>query len=392
MRTTSVMMTAALALLPALAEAQVQTTTNRAPSEAVSAAAAPDQNGLGDIVVTAQRQSENSQRAAIPLNVIQGAALLASGVTQVDRLNSLAPAVTIQPTNTGNLIFVRGVGNFTLAPNSDPAIAFNYDGVYVGRPTSTTGVFYDLDRVEILKGPQGILYGRNATGGAINVLPAQPRIGEASAYASVSYGNYSNLHAEGAVNAPLGDTGAVRVSLSRSSHDGYLSDGTSDEKTWAGRVRLKGELTPDLTVRLATDYAHNGGSGSGIDYLGYFSYGNALIPSGIPLGTGTNSAADQAFRTSVVFTPLGNHLPALAQPHQDNTFYGANAEVDYKTSLGTLTFIPAWRNARLDYLTGAGGIPYLDREDRRAPVQIDRVGTYCDLQFGKPAWRDNPGD
>ena len=69
-------------------------------------------------------------------------------------------------------------------PSSDPAVAFNYDGVYVGRPSSTTGVFYDLDRVEVLKGPQGTLYGRNATGGAINVMPAQPKIGELGGYAS----------------------------------------------------------------------------------------------------------------------------------------------------------------------------------------------------------------
>ena len=78
------------------------------------------------------------------------------------------------------MFFLRGVGNATVNAYSDPAISFNYDGVYIGRPSSTSGVFYDLQRVEILKGPQGTLYGRNATGGAINVIPNRPKLGDTS--------------------------------------------------------------------------------------------------------------------------------------------------------------------------------------------------------------------
>ena len=365
MRTILLVTTAAVALLPGAVTAQVQTTPNPAPSEAVSAAAAPDQNGLGEIIVTAQRRQESSQRAAIPLNVLQGGALLASGVTQADRLNNLAPALSIEPTSTGNLIFIRGVGNFTVVPSSDPAVAFNYDGVYVGRPTSTTGVFYDLDRVEILKGPQGILYGRNATGGAINVLPAQPKIGELGGYAAVTYGNYNTINAEGAINLPVGETGAFRLSAMTANHDGYLSDGTSDQKTYAFRAQLKAELTPDLTVRVAADFSHDGGLGSGIDYQGVYAGSVAnFVPSGIPFGTGVNAPVSQGFRQAVPFGPLGNHLPPLAPlPFVDNTFYGVNAEIDYKTAAGTLTIIPAWRDAKLNYLSDAGAFLYRDRED-----------------------------
>ncbi|WP_206243813.1 TonB-dependent receptor [Novosphingobium terrae] len=351
--------TTIFALVPTVAAAQAQPATSQTPPQS---GAAP-QSGLAEIIVTAQRQSESSQKAAVPLNVLPGSALLSSGITQVDRLSSLAPALSIEPTNTGNLVFVRGVGNFTLAPNSDPAIAFNYDGVYVGRPTSTTGVFYDLDRVEILKGPQGILYGRNATGGAINVLPAQPKLGELSAYASVGYGNYNNVQAEGAINLPVGDDGAVRLSLSRSSHDGYLSDGTSDENTWAGRFQVKAKLTPDLTVRVAADFAHNGGLGSGIDYQGvYAGSGANFTPSGIPAGTGVYAPSGQSYLTGMTYAPLGNHLPALPAPYQDNMFYGVNAEITYNTGVGTLTVIPAWRNSHLNYMASAGSIPYSNVE------------------------------
>ncbi len=228
MRATLLTTTAILLSLPGTAIAQ-KSTSQAAPIPAPTDHAATDEAGLGDIVVTAQRRVESSQRAAIPLAVIDGATLTSAGITQASRLNELAPALSIEPSSTGNLIFLRGVGNFTVTAASDPAIAFNYDGVYIGRPTSTTGVFYDLERVEILKGPQGILYGRNATGGAINILPAQPRIGETSGYVTAAYGNYSTFNAEGALNLPVGENGAFRIAATTSNHDGYLQDGTSDE-------------------------------------------------------------------------------------------------------------------------------------------------------------------
>nr|WP_225883602.1 Plug domain-containing protein [Sphingomonas aliaeris] len=128
--------------------------------------------GLTDIIVTAQRRSESLQRAAIPVDVITGDTLANSGVTTSGQLGQIVPSLAVQNNGGANTtFFLRGVGNFTVNGYSDPAIAFNYDGVYLGRPTSTSGVFYDLERVEVLKGPQGTLYGRNATGGAINILP-----------------------------------------------------------------------------------------------------------------------------------------------------------------------------------------------------------------------------
>lgn len=320
--------------------------------------------GIADIIVTAQRQEEDSQRVAVALNIVGSSDLLAAGVTTAEDLVDLVPALSIQPSTTGNLIFLRGVGNFTVEANSDPAVAFNYDGVYVGRSTSSTGVFYDLERVEILKGPQGTLYGRNATGGAINVIPVQPQIGELSGYGSVAYGNYDTLNAEGAINAPIGDNGAVRLSLVRSSHDGYMSDGTSDEDTLAGRFQLKAELTPELTVRVAFDYAQNKGLGAGVDYRGVYVGGvNGFIPSGITLGSGLNSPESQAYLQGIVFAPLGNRLPPLPRPYRNNNYYGALAEIQYEMDIGTVTIIPAWRSAALDIVGSPGGIIYSKRED-----------------------------
>ena len=172
---------------PVAAPAVVAQAAPTAGAQATPAATAPTAGNaassgqeLETIVVTAQRRVETAQRAAVPIDVVSATALVDAGVTQVGRLNDLVPALTVQPTSTGNLIFIRGVGNFTVTPNADPASAFNYDGVYVGRTSGTSGAFFDLERVEVLKGPQGTLYGRNATGGAINVLPVQPKMGEFS--------------------------------------------------------------------------------------------------------------------------------------------------------------------------------------------------------------------
>ena len=355
--------------------------TSAAPS---SAAAAPDaaatQPGLGEIVVTAQRTRENLQRAAVAVDVVQGTDLISAGITQPDRLQELIPALTVQPTSTGNILFVRGVGNFTVVPTSDPAIAFNYDGVYIGRPSSTTGVFYDLERIEVLKGPQGTLYGRNATGGAINILPVQPKLGELSGYGSFSYGNYDAITAEGAVNAPLGDKGAVRISGTLTHHDGYLRDGSSDDKTRGVRAQVKYEITPNLTVRLSGDYAHNYGVGSGVSYQGVYNYnpvtrGYTFVPSGVNLGDGIYTPAAQAFRQTVTAGTAGRKLDALTPyPGIDNEFVGTNAQIDWQTDIGTLTVIPAYRHAHLNELSEAASFLYDERErDEQFSVEARMV-------------------
>lgn len=373
----------AIVLVPATSNAQTATPASAAPTSmplGADAQGAPAQSkssenatgqavdqGLGDIIVTAQRRTESSQRAAIAIDVVQGSDLVAAGVTQVTRLSQLAPALQVQPSPTGSIIFLRGVGNFTVSANSDPAIAFNYDGVYVARSSSTVGVFFDLDRVEVLKGPQGTLYGRNATGGAINVLPTQPKLGELSGYATATYGNYDAVTAEGAVNLPMGEKGAMRISGSVSDHHGYHRDGTDDDKTRSLRVQLKSALTPDLTVRVSGDYSHQGGVGTIVNSVGDYVFNPvtgryALHPSGLPLSEGEYTPAAQAYRQTVQAGTAGRTLDALTPyPFQHNNFFGSNAEISYDTGAGTLTIVPAWRYASIDLLA-APAFLYRNRE------------------------------
>jgi iron complex outermembrane receptor protein len=353
-----------------------------------AAQSAPEQAGLQEIVVTAQRKVESAQRAGLAIDVVGSEELNRAGIAGSGDLGKLVPALNVQQNGGANAVFfLRGVGNFTVNGYSDPAIAFSYDGVYLGRPTSTSGMFYDLDRIEVLKGPQGTLYGRNATGGAINVLPARPRIGEFSGFVNGSYGNYDAVSLQGAVNIPVGETGAMRIAGNLTRHDGYLSDGTSDDKSQALRLQYLAELTPDLTLRVGGDYSHTGGKGTGSSYQGKYVFNRGtgaydFVSSGLSASTGLLDPASQAYRQTL-FLGLSGRTAAPLDPdfYQDNSFYGANAELTWKTDAGTLTILPAWRYSNLDNKFGAPGfIGYIQEKDEQFSLEArfagERIGIF----------------
>jgi iron complex outermembrane receptor protein len=333
-----------------------------AQSESAPAAAAPSE-GLGEIIVTAQRRSENLQRAAIAVDVVTADNLRAAGVVTSTTLNAAVPSLSVQQGGGANLVyFIRGVGNFTLNGYSDPAIAFNVDGVYLGRPTATTGTFYDLERIEVLKGPQGTLYGRNATGGAINVIPARPVLGKTAGSLAFGYGNYNAVDVEAALNVPLGQTAAFRIAGKVVKRDGYNADGTLDEVGHGLRAQLLLAPSSDFKVRFAVDYSHQGGVGPGGSYLGHEVFtGGApassaapanfvFVPSGLDAFSGFHSADAKAYYAQR-FIPQPRINPApLAYPYLNNTYWGALAEVTWNTGIGDLTILPAYRKSKLDLL------------------------------------------
>ncbi|WP_305793637.1 TonB-dependent receptor plug domain-containing protein [Caulobacter sp. S45] len=176
----------------------------------------------------------------------------------------------------------------------------NLDNIYLGLATSAASPFYDLERVEVVKGPQGTLYGRNATGGAVNIIPEKPQLGTTSGYVSASYGNYDAYGIDGAVNVPVGDRSALRISADFLGHSGYLYDGTSDEDTKAGRIQFLTRPIPNLSIRISADYADLGGAGEGAQYLNSFAYnrttgGYVVTPSNIPSQFGLYSTPSQNY-------------------------------------------------------------------------------------------------
>ncbi len=195
---------------------------------------------LEEIVVTAQRKAESLQDAAIAIEAVTGQGLQKSGITNAYELSKAVPALTINNGGGGaSALYIRGVGNRTNSAYIDPAVAMSYDGVFMGRASSASGSsFYDLERVEVLKGPQGTLYGRNATGGAINILPAKPVLGETSGFATLEGGNFNNTQVQAGINIALGDNTALRFAGNIKDRDGYNDDGTSDDDTQSFRAQL----------------------------------------------------------------------------------------------------------------------------------------------------------
>src|SRR5687767_5424739 len=205
-------LTAGAALLPgaALAQAPVQ------PSPGV----------LEEVVVTAQRREETLQKSSLSSQVLSDEELWRAGVAHSSDLNRLIPGIQIAGGGNAAQIYIRGVGDFAASPLSNPAVAVNVDGVYISRPQGVNSNFYDLARLEVLRGPQGTLYGRNASGGALNLVTNRPSLDGVEGWVGLGAGNYSLFEAQGAINVPLGETVAIRAAGNVVERDGYLSDDT----------------------------------------------------------------------------------------------------------------------------------------------------------------------
>ncbi len=314
--------------------------------------AAPDSAGIQDIVVTAQRQEQTLQKAAVPIDAVSGDSLIKAGITNALDITKAVPALTVTNGGGSNTsLYLRGIGNRTTSSWTDPAVAVSYDSVFLGRSAGAFGTaFFDLQRVEVLLGPQGILYGRNATGGAINIIPSKPELDHLGAGFSAAAGNYDTVQSQAYVNVPIGADVAVRISGARQVHDGYNRDGTDDQRTGALRGQILYKPNSDLSIRVGGDYTHVGGFGTGSSYLGNYSPnasgGYDYAASGFDSREGLFTPAANAYRTTLLGAPGFGFLTALQQrPYQDYTYWGVNAEMNYKTPIGTFTLLPAYRHS-----------------------------------------------
>lgn len=335
------------------------------------AAAEPTSSGIEEIVVTAQRREENLQRVAVAVSALDSAALVQAGVAQPQDLSKLVPALKISASGGGGTqVTIRGVGNFAGNAYAEPAVAVNMDGVYLARSGGPNGLFYDLDRVEVLKGPQGTLYGRNATAGAINIITRKPD-DALSVQGSLTVGNYDLWRGEAAINLPIAQDAALRVAGTISRRDGYLTDGYLDDRTDAVRAQLKLKPTDRLSLLLSADYAHVGGKGAGgviAPYLTSNPYAgssenatNAILQgASLAISGGTNP----------------NLLPKLLNDgFTDLDNWGVSATIDYDFGDVGLTVIPAFRRSSNNYRHYAAGFPVNASENSRATSVEARLGS-----------------
>ena len=381
----------ALAAGPAYAQSTTVADKEAAPLSDV----VENEDGLAEIIVTAQRIQESAQKTPVAIAVIQPADLIRQNVTRSEDLSRVVPALVATASGGPNTsFFLRGVGNTTVNSYSDPAIAFNYDGVYIGRPNATQGFFYDLQRVEVLKGPQGTLYGRNATGGAINVLPKRPALGQTGGEVQASYGNYDAFQGQAALNLALGDQAALRVAGAFSKRDGYLSDGTSDQDSVSVRGQLLVELTPSLTTRIGVDYSHQGGAGTGSYVYGTFALNTTTslfnftpTPQFGP-EIGVHDPLTEAFVQTRFITQAGRNSEAVnSYPSQDNAVWGVTNETNWTTDIGTLTVQAAYRHAAVDSLSTTSNFRGFKIDEQSEQITLEarfagKIGDFADYLVG----------
>ncbi len=194
------------------------------------AADTTDEEGVRDIVVTAQRRAENLQDVNIAATAVSGDDLASKSVVRQLDLQNIAPGLSIVKAGLTESVNIRGIGLASGSPQVANGVASYLDGVFQP-PIVSTGSFYDISTIEVLRGPQGTLVGSNSTGGAIFINTNKPKLGQLGGFVNLGYGNYRHLNMNAGVNLPLGETLAVRIAGLSAKRDSYYTDiGTSSNK------------------------------------------------------------------------------------------------------------------------------------------------------------------
>jgi len=198
---------------------------------------------LSEIIVTAQRREQNLQEVGTSVTAFDGAALQQLGLKDVTDIAGQVPGLQYnQYGSTVTIYNLRGVSQNDFSDHQEPPVAVYSDDAYIASTGALAGSLFDLQRVEVLRGPQGTLFGRNATGGLIQYVSAPPT-DHPEGFLQITGGNFATVQSEGAISGPLTDTLAARLSFSTSNHDGYIHNrvgpDVNNQKQYAARLQLR---------------------------------------------------------------------------------------------------------------------------------------------------------
>lgn len=215
---------------------------------------------IEEVVITAERRESSLQKTPIAVAVFNDQFLEQGNITDVQNLAPFAPGLNYTQVSNFAQLNIRGIGLEQINLGGEPGVALHQDGVYIARPFVNNAVFLDVDRVEVVRGPQGTLYGRNATGGSINLVSNRPT-DTFESEVSTLFGNYGRARFTGMASGPLSDDGAVRgrVALVSDQRDGYLKNhlggsDLEDDDTYSGRGEIAFDVSDSIEVGLSGDY------------------------------------------------------------------------------------------------------------------------------------------
>jgi len=309
------------------------------PALAQDAAAAPtaaDEAGYGDIVVTAQKREENLQSVPAAISVVTGAQLENRGVVNITSLQQLVPSLNFKDSATtiDSSVFLRGVGTINFSIAAEPSVGFVVDGVTYARSGEAFGDLYDIERVEVLRGPQGTLFGKNASAGVVSITTRRPG-NELGGFVEAHATPHEEYKLRGAIDLPINDSIKTRFTGNYGWYDGMVRNITLNRtvngyERWGVRGMVVAEATPSLSFTLIGDYRHQN-SDCCAEVIGTAPAG-ALAAS----LNGVRLAGDET-----------RQIRQNTLTRTTETSWGVSLEGDLDVgALGTLTSITAYRKYR----------------------------------------------
>ena len=298
-----------------------------------------------EIVVTAQKREQKLQDVPVAVSAYGSEQLEAQSVLTLTDLSAKSPNVVLAPVGAypyASAFFIRGLGFADVESTFEPAVGVEMNGVYLARNSGALQDFFDIESVEILRGPQGTLYGRNTIGGVVSVRTKTPNPGDPmSGAVQGTVGDHGRAEARFALNLPINDTFAARGSLLYKSYDGYnhnytLSKREGDNEVLSGRLTLVAKPTDDFDATLVIDGDRERGSGA--------SFRNAALPGNVYYNfspnTGTLTPVQPAGTSnpSDPYTVYGN-TPTFA----DIDTWGLALTANWRTDFGTITSVTGYR-------------------------------------------------
>lgn len=366
----------AVALVTAMFPAIAQDSETQAPKE---------KSKLEVIEVTAQKRTENLQEVPIAVSALNEDALAESGFDGVEDLSFLVPSLQFGNFGPTTFLNIRGIGSENTTGGSDPGVSMHVDGVYVGRPVGALFSAFDVTRVEVLRGPQGTLYGRNATGGSVNLITNKPD-DYLTGKIDATIGNYNLRRVRGSINVPISDSVTARVVAFNEDRDGFTENlfpgGTeaNDSDSSGIRGHLNFEISDNASLLLSATHIENNGIGSQAEQRDPYA-------TGLLFGPGPASLRLIADENG---TPLINNLEPFKETKdqaesQESTFDLYSATFDWEGEYFSIKSITAVVES--DYKT------IQDSDASAASLQVLTVSEEAEqfsqeIQFISPANSD----
>ncbi|WP_297801197.1 TonB-dependent receptor [uncultured Brevundimonas sp.] len=326
-----------------------------------------DAVSLGEVVVTAQRREQSLQEVPLAITAFGSEALERTAATGIQDVAGKVPGVTLTQFNIGEpQIFIRGVGTTSDSAASDPSIGVSIDEVSIGRSGGSSLGFLDIERVEVLRGPQGTLYGRNASGGAMNVYTKRPRF-ENSGQITARAGSFEEFGVEGYLNGQMGEDTAGRVAFRWNTNDGYAKNiDTGGSLEGGDQFGLRAQI-----LHTAGDWAFLGG----IDYSKDEMQGHARIP----VTASSTPAAFVALINNIRGDMTVRESFSSADNYQNRENWGLTGRIEYAGHQNfDFVSLTSYRSNDYEWRDNLGGIPF-----PAFPLAVDNAANEAATQFSQ---------